>query len=611
MTSFAVRFLPLLLTLCPLVPGTEEGDGGRDDPTRVIKGGPLTGAESHVDLRYLPDARYTGNPAQRKDYEMLLNVYVPPGGDHHPAILVVHGGAYAAGKKDKPGGGIIYEPLCQAMIQHGYAAVTFNYVLRPKGIFPQVFYDTQDAIRFLRMNAKKLRLDPTRIGAIGWSAGGWLVSTIGYAHADTLLLGTQNAGMSMGQFAQGTGTGVLYSGDPFVLKPVKADSPFAQSTPAFLFPAWAQEPAWPEQSGQVQAISYDFSFFHELAGPGSAATNVWVGDGYVPTEAKTLIEKVGVSFDLSQLTGAAYKGKSLHCPPMDKLCRPLTGSGEVPLQERILQFFDREFGAEGRAPAPEIRPHLRVFASDVNVSIVVPDPRIQVRYTTDGSEPTASSPLYDRPFTLNAAGVVKAFSTMGDRRSSGVVSANFMPGPVPPRVTGPDDHRLPEAEVGKPYRVRFTADLPGPLAWRLAGEIGELKGGRPNDPPVDPMGLILDPATGELTGSPKLGGTFWVQVQVGRGSGHLGSIRNYLLTVHGKPGRIGSGTTADDTHTEVARLASWTPEQVNTLVEALRQAGCEPVVQDHVLLVPQAQLAQAKGIVATHNRQRTQAEPAR
>ena len=191
--------------------------------------------------------------------------------------------------------------------------------------------------------------------------------------------------------------------------------------------------------------------------------------------------------------------------------------------------------------------------------------------------------------------MVKAFSVMGDRQPSGVATANFLPGPVPPRVVEPNTSRLPEGEAGKPYSVQFKADVTTPVAWRVAGEIAPYVPFKTKDE-ISPLGLTLDTKTGLLSGTPKGGGTFWVQIQVGHGNGQLGSLRNYLLTVKGKA-LAQVAVAEDDTNVEIARLTGWKPAQVQTLVKALQAAGCEPVVQDDLLLVPEEQRATAEPVL--------------
>ena len=95
--------------------------------------------------------------------------------------MYVHGGAYNAGHKDES----YQADLLQTLVDKGFAVASFNYILG-KGIMPQVFWDFEDSARFLRMHAKKYNLDPCAFGAIGISAGGWLITSSGHADGTTI-----------------------------------------------------------------------------------------------------------------------------------------------------------------------------------------------------------------------------------------------------------------------------------------------------------------------------------------------------------------------------------------------------------------------------------------
>ena len=127
----------------------------------------------------------SGDKGVRRDYEMLLDLWVPKGRDDCPLVMYVHGGAYAEGNKSL---GKNYTALAERLMAKGFAFASFNYIMKPKGIRPQVWYDYRDAARFLRMNAKKYRLDPTKFGSMGISAGGWLITSAGHGTGDLFLL---------------------------------------------------------------------------------------------------------------------------------------------------------------------------------------------------------------------------------------------------------------------------------------------------------------------------------------------------------------------------------------------------------------------------------------
>lgn len=113
------------------------------------------------DLAYVPD----GHERQK------LDLYLPEKGDKLPLIVWIHGGGWEAGSKDRP-------PVIPFTAK-GYAAASINYRLSQHAPFPAQIEDCKAAIRWLRANAAKYRLDPDRIGVWGLSAGGHLVALLG------------------------------------------------------------------------------------------------------------------------------------------------------------------------------------------------------------------------------------------------------------------------------------------------------------------------------------------------------------------------------------------------------------------------------------------------
>lgn len=102
-----------------------------------------------------------------------MDVYFPDSGELWPALVYVHGGSWMHGDKS--------EALMFAggMASQGYLVVSINYRLYPPARFPAMIQDVKCAVRSLRAHASEYNLDPNRIGAMGVSAGGHLVSLLG------------------------------------------------------------------------------------------------------------------------------------------------------------------------------------------------------------------------------------------------------------------------------------------------------------------------------------------------------------------------------------------------------------------------------------------------
>jgi acetyl esterase/lipase len=117
-----------------------------------------------------PNLEYSNPDGQHLQLDMAR----PKTGDGpFPAIACIHGGGFRAGTRQG------YDSLCIRLAQQGYVAVTVSYRLAPKYQFPAAIHDVKAAIRWLRANAKKYRIDPDRIGVTGGSAGGHLAQFLG------------------------------------------------------------------------------------------------------------------------------------------------------------------------------------------------------------------------------------------------------------------------------------------------------------------------------------------------------------------------------------------------------------------------------------------------
>ncbi len=126
------------------------------------------------------------------DTHLQLNLARPATGDGpFPAVVCIHGGGFRAGSREG------YNKTCLTLAQNGYVAATISYRLAPKFQFPAAVHDTKAAVRWLRANAAKYKIDPARLGVTGGSAGGHLVQFLGVTAGVKQFEGTGgNAGQS-------------------------------------------------------------------------------------------------------------------------------------------------------------------------------------------------------------------------------------------------------------------------------------------------------------------------------------------------------------------------------------------------------------------------------
>jgi len=127
------------------------------------------------------------------DKSLRLDLLIPNGQGPHPLIVWIHGGGWMKGdKKMRP------DHPALRQVDRGYAVASVNYRFSQEAIFPAQIHDCKAAIRWLRSNAEKYRLDPDRIAAWGPSAGGHLAALLGTTAGNRELedISMGNAGIS-------------------------------------------------------------------------------------------------------------------------------------------------------------------------------------------------------------------------------------------------------------------------------------------------------------------------------------------------------------------------------------------------------------------------------
>ena len=108
----------------------------------------------------------------RPEARSAITVYLPPRGNG-AAVVICPGGGYRGLVTGAEGHGI-----ARWLNEHGIAGVVLEYEL-PRGRPLVPLRDVQRAIRLTRANAGDWKLVATRIGVMGFSAGGHLASTAG------------------------------------------------------------------------------------------------------------------------------------------------------------------------------------------------------------------------------------------------------------------------------------------------------------------------------------------------------------------------------------------------------------------------------------------------
>ncbi len=118
------------------------------------------------------------------DRDLKLDLARPAEGDGpFPALVVIHGGAWRGGDKASN------RNLLDQFARRGYVAISPQYRFCPAETFPAQVHDVKAAVRWLKAHADDYHLDPARVGALGFSAGGHLALMLGLTDADDGLEG--------------------------------------------------------------------------------------------------------------------------------------------------------------------------------------------------------------------------------------------------------------------------------------------------------------------------------------------------------------------------------------------------------------------------------------
>ncbi len=149
-------------------------------------------------------------PYQRGLKAQKLDIYLPgPAAQKQPykTIVFIHGGCFTFGSKENPQESL---PLIQRLTGSGYAVVSVEYrradpgngSSRKRNPYPAALEDVQDAVNWVRSpsGGGRFSLDPNRVAAFGYSAGGTLAAYL----ATRDIAGTKNVALSKSEIPVNT-----------------------------------------------------------------------------------------------------------------------------------------------------------------------------------------------------------------------------------------------------------------------------------------------------------------------------------------------------------------------------------------------------------------------
>lgn len=170
------------------------------------------------------DVVYGSAPDQQgRTVTLRLDVYEPTGDGvvARPAIVWVHGGGFSGGDKTSPE--IVDQ--ANAFARMGYLNVSISYRLAPGGCsaaaptasclraIVDAQHDAQAAVRFLRANAARYRVDPARIAIAGTSAGAITALNVGFNATDPGTSGNPGYSSAVGAAVSLSGARILGTAD--------------------------------------------------------------------------------------------------------------------------------------------------------------------------------------------------------------------------------------------------------------------------------------------------------------------------------------------------------------------------------------------------------------
>ena len=94
-------------------------------------------------------------------------------GPPRDAILVLPGGGYRSCSDREA------EPIALAYMHYGLNAFVLRYSIKENAVFPRPLIEAFKCVKFLKDNAERFNINPDRIFAVGFSAGGHLAASLG------------------------------------------------------------------------------------------------------------------------------------------------------------------------------------------------------------------------------------------------------------------------------------------------------------------------------------------------------------------------------------------------------------------------------------------------
>lgn len=182
----------------------------------------LTPLHAQEDVRITPDVVY----GHKHGMALTMDVYRPEQHNGVGVLFMVSGGWFSKWAPARQTMGL-FKPL----LDKGFTVFAVRHGSSPKYLVPEIVEDVRRSVRFVRLHARDYDVDPERLGACGFSAGGHLSLVLGTRSDD----GNPDAKDELLRVSNRVAAVVAYC-PPTDLRPfIQPGSPYPQNFPALKF----------------------------------------------------------------------------------------------------------------------------------------------------------------------------------------------------------------------------------------------------------------------------------------------------------------------------------------------------------------------------------------
>ncbi|MCM0667528.1 alpha/beta hydrolase [Flavobacterium tyrosinilyticum] len=125
--------------------------------------------KANPDVKEMFDLVYN----QEQDRVLHFDAFINTKKKKNPAVILIHGGGWRSGNKSQ------MQFIGKEIAAKGYSCFAIEYRLSLEAKYPEGVIDVKNAIKFIKDNAAKFKVDPNKIAVLGCSSGGQMAALIG------------------------------------------------------------------------------------------------------------------------------------------------------------------------------------------------------------------------------------------------------------------------------------------------------------------------------------------------------------------------------------------------------------------------------------------------